>query len=173
MEPRRLPAADSMTVVLDLGCHSYPDHPNDESVETLIARFRPSLFYGFDPHPDLIETSEFRGGGKVTIRRAAAWTHDETVGFYVNGLSSSIGGTLPVPCFDLADWLELSGPAVVKMDVEGAEYELLEHLIDRNVHRNIERLLIEWHRPPKAPRDWAVRRGLILDAIRCPVEDWR
>ncbi len=160
------------SVVVDLGCHFHPDNPSDASVVTLLARFRPALFYGFDPHPDTAETCTFLDGGKVTIRRQAAWTFDGETGFHANGITSRLeaDGEIAVPCFDLASWLD--GPVTLKMDIEGAEYELLEHLIATGAHRNLERLLVEWHRPPLAPKQWRQRQKGILSALTCPVENW-
>jgi FkbM family methyltransferase len=161
------------SVVVDLGCHFHPDNPSDASVVTLLARFRPALFYGFDPHPDTAETCAFLDGGKVTIRRQAAWTFDGETGYYANGITSRLEDDgEPVACFDLAAWLTVSGPVTMKMDVEGAEYELLEHLIATGADRNVERLLVEWHEPPIGPKQWKRRQRRILAALDCPVEDW-
>ncbi len=175
MESGRLPEAGQVTsVVVDLGCHFHPDNPSDASIVTLLARFRPALFYGFDPHPDTPVTCAFLDGGKVTIRRQAAWTFEGWAGYRANGITSRLeAGGEPVACFDLAAWLDVSGPVTMKMDIEGAEYELLEHLIATGAHRNVERLLVEWHEPPIGPGNWRRRRGSILSELNCEVEDWQ
>jgi FkbM family methyltransferase len=57
----------------------------------------------------------------------------------------------PVPCFDFSRWLiEHVGPeqCVVKMDIEGAEYNLLEHLIRQGTHKLVTELVVEWHEQP-------------------------
>ncbi|KND01639.1 FkbM family methyltransferase [Spizellomyces punctatus DAOM BR117] len=47
---------------------------------------------------------------------------------------------------------------VVKMDIEGAEYEVLPHLVETGAYKLIDVLLVEWH--PRHPAfneaDWAV-----------------
>ncbi len=63
------------------------------------------------------------------------------------------------PCIDLARLLRLytqNDFIVVKMDIEGAEFELLIHLIKENVLSLIDVLIVEYHRnllPFKTPYD--------------------
>lgn len=56
---------------------------------------------------------------------------------------------MTVPCVDLAHYLaDRSGPdtrIVLKMDVEGAEYDLLPHLLKSPVMDRIEMVLCEFH----------------------------
>lgn len=57
-----------------------------------------------------------------------------------------------VECIDLNHYitsLNLENNFVVmKMDIEGAEYNVLDHLIEKNTINNIDILLIEFHREP-------------------------
>lgn len=168
-----------MTVVVDIGCHNHPRHEgrSQDSVARLIARFRPHQLFGFDPHPDMPELAGW-GSGMTTIlvERKAAWTHDGLIGYTAREdlpLRSKVGGgegTL-VPCFDLSAWLA-GRRVVLKIDAEGAEYELLEHLHATGRDWNVERLLVEWHSPPQGPPDWEARRDRLIDVLRCPVEVW-
>jgi FkbM family methyltransferase len=85
------------------------------------------------------------------IIRAAAWTHDGEVTFYPGEhqgkvtqgsslLESKMTGwldkdnPLTVPCMDLAAWLSRLDrqqcEVAIKMNVEGAEYELLPHALE-------------------------------------------
>ncbi|HUG67816.1 MAG TPA: FkbM family methyltransferase [Pirellulaceae bacterium] len=55
---------------------------------------------------------------------------------------------IEVPCEDVARMLESYSAEdfiVVKMDVEGAEFAILRHLIQRGVIGRISRLYVEWH----------------------------
>jgi len=55
---------------------------------------------------------------------------------------------IEVACEDLARILGSYSPddhVVVKMDVEGAEFTILRHLIQRRVINRIKRLYVEWH----------------------------
>lgn len=143
-----------MNVVVDLGCHTHAGYPEDESKNRLIERFEPRHYYGFDPHPDT-PFFVFHDGDKlrVEVERAAAWTHEGHVGLVVppavmNPLRTHVTEGSTVRCFDLAEFLNDVGPAVVKMDVEGAEYTLIPHLIETGAIKQVSLLLIEWHGEP-------------------------
>jgi FkbM family methyltransferase len=168
-------------VVVDLGCYTHPGYPEDESTRTLIERFDPKTYYGFDPHPDLVERMEsVKGGTDVVIFRMAAATYRGSISYDPRPdrpLAAATGsGPLIVPCFDFAAWLSVLTigrlRVIVKMDVEGAEYTLLPHLIETGAIQWIKRLLIEWHRPPIGPDDWQQRRDMLVPLIPCEVEEW-
>ena len=162
-----------MAVVVDVGCHGHPEHQgrSHDSIRYLVDRFRPALLYGFDPHPDTAVGELRLGRTLIRTYRQAAGTRDGTVAYTARGLSSFVGGGADeVPCFDLAAWLEANTPAgcVLKLDVQGAEYALLEHLLATGADRLVLRLLVEWHKEPR----WKRRRAKILRAWRSPVETW-
>ena len=170
-----------MTVVVDLGC---ANHNNIDSIRLLAKRFKPDVIYGFDPLLPL-NTTRWHGRTKVVRQQKAAWTHDGVVDFRDDGVASCVigpdGPTLReemrlqdsvaprwVECFDLAAWLYEMGDqhrllpgdhVVVKMDVEGAEYTLLHHLMKTGAIGVIDLLLIEWHWQP-------------VENLPCPIEDW-
>lgn len=168
-----------MTVVVDIGCHTHESRPDHDSVRTLIDRHQPERLYGFDPHPAMkIYTAEHRDGTWVTLARWAAWTHDGTVRFDPSDgtpLSAHVraNGPLEVPCFDLAKWLHGKQHRVIlKLDCEGAEYTLLEHLLDTDAVDWVDRVLVEWHgchdgcEQRRAEIEWRLgERGI-------PVELW-
>jgi len=55
-------------------------------------------------------------------------------------------GGIEVPCLDLATWLENNGHNhvdLLKLDIEGAEYEVLEHLLKRGIP--VSQILVEFH----------------------------
>lgn len=161
-------------IVVDLGCATYPGFPADESTNALIERFKPSVYYGFDPHPSVIERDRWIANTRTIIERKAAWTYDGTIGFVtvpevLNDLRSHVDPgdpNDPVPCFDLANFLFATeryaqGALVLKLDVEGAEYTLLRYLVSRGADRLLNCLLVEWHGPP------------LLDLpLACPAEPW-
>lgn len=97
---------------------------------------------------------------------AAAWVESGVVEFFHSGPSEAstvmrgkheingwpqIDYSKPdrVPCFDFGKWLRsnftLMDDVTVKMDIEGAEYDLLEHMFrDRSIHL-VRKLFCEWH----------------------------
>jgi FkbM family methyltransferase len=136
-------------------------------------------FYCVEPNILLIPrilgvASELRA--PLHIIWAAAWTHDGTIDLFQSGkdeASTVIRGKMEhsgwlqidyerpeaVPCFDFSIWLlrhfALTDNIVVKMDIEGAEYELLEKMIqDRSIHL-VTKLICEWHfdRYPSVSRE--------------------
>jgi Methyltransferase FkbM domain len=147
------------------------------AIGPLLERFKPDLFYGFDPHP----ATELRMGvgsdGKfltsILIARKAAWVYDGVVPFVPAGLRSRIDEEgESVVCFDLARFLlELpEDEIIVKMDIEGAEKLVLEHLIATGADRRISLLLVEWH----DHRDFVETfdRADLIARLHCPIEEW-
>lgn len=57
--------------------------------------------------------------------------------------------TVQVPCVDFAAWIQRnchpSDEIVVKLDIEGAEYHVLEHMFHIGVADWVDQYYIEWH----------------------------
>ena len=165
-------------IVVDLGCIGWlaPDRRSmEDSISLLVKRFQPAVLYGFDPHPGLQEGIGKAFGTVVMTSQRAAWTFDGQVALELQGNCTHVteGLRTDVGCFDLARWiLELpKAELVMKMDVEGAEYVLLPHLIEQGAMERVARLLIEWHTGRYA-NGLESDRDEILDLIDCPVEEW-
>jgi FkbM family methyltransferase len=172
-------------IVVDLGC--FP-HRDEISIEPLIDRFRPDVLYGFDPWPALVEGEFAADGTRVVLERKAAWIEDGEIEFArvrgLRGWDSTVmraknakgewtgaGEIVRVPCFDFSAWLRtLPEPPVVKLDIEGAEFPVLEKLVADGTDAHVAELLVEWH-DDKMP-DFAERRASLLAALRCPVAPW-
>ncbi len=160
-----------MTVVVDLGCW---DHNGKyPSLEWLAAKYDPEMIYGFDPSPEFTLSEQVKAAAGLhrpcQLVQQAAWLYDGQIEYHSGHLSgggNNLGvaarrlgagptvmgrlgvvgeGSESVPCFDFSEWLGEHGPAVVKMDIEGAEYGLLERLVDDGRTHLITELLIEWH----------------------------
>jgi hypothetical protein len=62
---------------------------------------------------------------------------------------------------------------IVKMDVEGAEFPLIEHLMETQTDRCIGLLLVEWHTEKMTnPAELKRRKDLLISTLRCPIEEW-
>jgi hypothetical protein len=84
---------------------------------------------------------------------------------------TSAGEVIRVPCFDFSSWLRrLDERPVVKLDVEGAEFPILERLHEEGTDALIAELLVEWH-DEKMP-DFATRKAALLASLRCPIGPW-
>jgi hypothetical protein len=169
----------STGIVIDLGCVGWVrGNQMEDSISTLAKRFRPHIIFGFDPHPGLKEAVGKAFGTTVLTSRSAAWLYDGMIGLELQGNCTHVENGLvaeqQVPCFDLARWI-LGLPAVeivLKMDVEGAEYVLLPHLIEHGAMERISRLLVEWHTGEYA-HGLETDREAILAGIDCIVEEWQ
>lgn len=92
----------------------------------------------------------------------AVWVHDGMVEFAVDSDKQPLGSTVEsskasiwnnnkhimVDCIDFSEWLkQFSGysEVVVKMDCEGAEFEILNKLLDDGTLPIITLLLVEFH----------------------------
>ena len=165
-------------IVIDVGCAR---HGTEYSVERLLRMFRPSYLLGFDPDPHVSRAmpsaaalAELGGKTAVDLRREAAWTFDGEVGFVFNGSRGHVEEGDPrrtkVRCVDLARVIEEAPePVVLKLDCEGNEYELLEHLIERGAVSRLSRILIEWHKRAEPERRREIMRRV---SESCPVEQW-
>jgi FkbM family methyltransferase len=172
-------------IVVDLGC--FP-HRDEISIERLVERYHPDVLYGFDPWPALVEGESYVGVTRVVLERKAAWIEDGEIEFArVRGLRgwdstvmkaknsrqewTSRGDVIRVPCFDFSSWLRLLPERpVVKLDVEGAEFPVLERLHEDGTDALVAELLVEWH--DEKMENFAERRTALLSALRCPLGSW-
>lgn len=164
-------------IVVDLGCCGYERNGRlEESISTLIKRFKPAVLFGFDPHPGLRDAVGQVYGTIVVTSRRAAWTNDEDVGLCLQGNCTHVDPDEKqrAKAFDIAAWVRTLPEAriVLKLDVEGAEYVLLPHLIRHGLMDRFSHLLVEWHKGDLA-NGYESDRGSILAEIACPVEEWQ
>lgn len=103
-------------------------------------------------------TAAIRGFGFAEVINAAAWVHDGTLEMSDDRFAGSIFGEhkTPFPCIDVAALIgKYERVAVVKCNCEGAEYKLLEHLIEQGVIKNVDHLQVQFHTIEGQPyRDW-------------------
>jgi hypothetical protein len=164
-------------IVVDLGCCSYQrGNQLEDSIQTLIKRFKPTVLFGFDPHPALPDTVGQVYGTTVITSRRAAWTYDGDIGLALQGNCTHvhIDEEVRTKAFDIASWIRTLPEAriVLKVDVEGAEYVLLPHLIAHGLMDRFSHVLVEWHSGELA-NGYESDREAILAGIPCPVEEWQ
>ena len=163
-----------MKVVIDVGCARYG---GDFSIERLIDTVHPDVLYGFDPSWEQSMFTPWDGlQTNVVCVKKAAWTYTGTVRFLEDGLNGQIGDAdhWPwAPCIDLARFikrLDTGHEIILKMDCEGSEYELLEHLMFKGIDERLSLAWIEWH--PRGVPDPEERRASIERRLRCQVDEW-
>ena len=119
----------------------------------------------FEPNPDLWVHYD---GLPTRLIRKAAFTYDGEIDFTIDPVdgdgSTLVAGkrvdftrsvadedcpVLRVPCVDLSAFIRTAAQThdriVLKLDVEGAEYDILEHLLREGTIGSIERLYCEFH----------------------------
>lgn len=141
-------------------------------IATDIMRFMDAVVYGFEPHPELFAflTQKYKNDEKVIFRNSAVWDKNDTLDFKISsvenenviGLSerSSLFDNITfknkyksvrVPVVDLTEFIELgllkkhNEIYLLKMDIEGAEFDLIEKIIKTGMHRKIKYIVCETH----------------------------
>jgi FkbM family methyltransferase len=150
----------SNSVILDCGA-------NRGDITALFAKTGATV-YAFEPDPVAFRllSERFRSHQKVTCLQKAVWTENGFLQFYqhtdYNGhdidvtVSSSLirkkrnvsgKSRLTVETLNLLEFIKkLPGNiSIIKMDIEGAEIEILEQLISQNIHEQVKLILVETH----------------------------
>lgn len=175
-------------IVIDVGCATYG---GDTSIPALIDEFNPRFLWGYDP---AVEANEYViGGTLVTETKAAVWTYDGEIRFRVAGLGGQVDAKgAPVVCLDVAAIVgaakDLDDDVVLKLDCEGAEYELVPQLVYTDADLLLRLALVEWHcaecrmgiwnqdmHRDGCPADkaaWIRRRDAMRASLRCEVREW-
>lgn len=156
-------------IAIDVGAAQHRDPVT--SVERIIQRFDPPILYAFDPlaspYPPRV------GKTRVVTVRAAAWTHDGSLRFALDGTRSRIGATgVETRCIGLARFIrdQEDTDIVLKIDAEGAEYALLEQLAEEKLDRWLRIAWVEWH--PETHDGDRSREDWLKKNLVCKVEDW-
>jgi FkbM family methyltransferase len=133
-----------------------------------------------EPNSDLLPAIHARSlklGRPISVIWAAAWTHDGSMDLFKSSqdqASTVVSGKREyaeygwsqidyqspnhVPALDLSSWLlrnvQPADYVVMKMDIEGAEYAVLERMLAEGAMALVDVLRCEWHidRFPEMPR---------------------
>lgn len=112
----------------------------------------------FEPNPRYAPC--YQGLERHRLIAAAVWTEDGTRDFYldpVDGDGSSLlrdkrtgaldrDHPIQIATVDLSAWIGQQGDDVIlKLDVEGAEYAVIDKMLSDGTARYVRELLIEWH----------------------------
>jgi FkbM family methyltransferase len=118
----------------------------------------------FEPLPLNLEKIREKHGSnvRVTIHNYAVSTIDGETDFYCQNHGARTGSSLvkgkeglsefdriQVKTINLANWLNNikreDEELILKLDIEGAEYSVIPHLLENNVHHFIKIWLVEFH----------------------------
>ncbi|MDD4871881.1 MAG: FkbM family methyltransferase [Kiritimatiellae bacterium] len=108
----------------------------------------------FEPVPEFAEKirERFRRNGKIRVHEFALGGSSRKDVIKINADGSSLFAsadkTATVEVVDISEWLEKEGVRKVdlmKINVEGAEYELIERLIETRMIRIVNHLQVQFH----------------------------
>jgi len=90
--------------------------------------------------------NEFKDTDWAIVVQAAAWIFDDKLNFGGNGYWTShyIYGVQEYPCININKYLN-QPIAVLKLNVEGAEYDILDHILKSGLQKNIKNFQIQFH----------------------------
>lgn len=139
---------------------------NGYSVKVFRQVYDPNMeykIYSFEANPYHLKTFPKFEGFHVLIGDAV-WVDYTEMDFYLDYSRKRASSTLlkektsgdldkenpiKVKCVDLDDWIKgmftESDEIVLKLDIEGAEYTVLPHMIESGSIDYIDKLFIEWH----------------------------
>lgn len=132
----------------------------------------------------------------VAFSRKAVWIHNQTENFYLGGKHSrkdftessslikekktghlQINKPCMVECIDFSMWLKetfnKNDFIILKMNIEGAEYEVLNKMIDDNSIEYVNILHVQWHYN-KINMDKSIHDELCdrLNALNIKISGW-
>lgn len=153
----------SRSVYIDLGANK------GDTVAAYLQQNPSASVFAFEPNPKLAEIlrRRFAEHAAVSVLGAACWIMDGTTRFYIGHDESStlIEGKAHNPQFpqfdidyrnhtivrtiDFARWMienfSQDNDIVVKMDIEGSEYKVLQRLLDTDAIDLVREIRCEWH----------------------------
>jgi FkbM family methyltransferase len=163
---------ESISVLLDtredlIGCDAYLFECNPSHIETLNEISNNNKKYNF------------------IVKNEAIWVEDTNKEFFISiDIWGDLGCTLlpektekldrnnplNVKCIDFAKFLNSFSDEdyiVVKLDIEGAEYDVLNYLIDTNTITKINELYVEFHDMFFNKNSWEIKNRLSNYDIMC------
>lgn len=151
-----------MAIFCDIGCY---DGDTVEEFRNWRKLAFPLLtewnIYAFDPNPIFKEKWETVKDENTVFEQKAAWIEDGEIEVAIDSSTEPLGTTvmpgkkkiwdvsekIKVPCFDFSEWLkQFRGQfVVVKCDAEGAEFPILERMLEIGTASVPNYLLVEFH----------------------------
>ena len=135
-----------------------------ESILTAKQRFGiDTNVISFEPVPGLAKQLQeiHRENPTIQIQNSAVWINDKVKKFHLSeeytdgsSLLNSLNNLrdehyLNIPCFDLSTWIsecfDKDDYLILKLDIEGAEYEVLNKMIEDGTINLINEFWGEWH----------------------------
>lgn len=143
---------------IDCGAHC------GESILMAKQRFgSDTIVISFEPVPGLAKQLQniHKDNPTVSIQNSAVWISNDVKKFHLSeqytdgsSLLTSLNALredhyIEIPCFDLSSWIKETFSdedyIILKLDIEGAEYEVLNKMIEDGTVNMIKEFWGEWH----------------------------
>lgn len=145
--------------------------------------------FSFEPVPYL--ANQIQQTPDVTLIRKAVWIENGTIDFFFGRKKYPQSGTLlqktplaeeqshKVESIDFSQWIlnnfQRDDEIILKMDIEGAEYEVLKKMIIDGSISYIKKIYIEFHRKkakiPKQEHRTFIKQ--LQQSLQCPIGKWK
>ena len=122
-------------------------------------------FYCFEPVSYLAKEIKDRKDDKIEVIEKAVWLFDGEIDFYLNKpeVENHEEGTIfkneeienletiptKVQCIDFSKWIEdtfsMDDYLILKLDIEGAEYDVIDKMLHEGSIDYINKIFTEWH----------------------------
>lgn len=128
------------------------------------------IIYCFEPLPCFDEM--YKNRKDIIFSNKAVWINNGEINFYISKKMGGIGSTLKkekrsfhpdsknpirVECFDFSKWIinnfSKEDYIILKMDIEGAEYDVLEKMVNDGSIYYIKKAFVEFHARKMTPPD--------------------
>lgn len=160
--PRYRTAFESLTdgdVCIDCGC-------NAGSVSDVFLH-QGAFTYAFEPHPYLFEalSKKYHNVNSIELINKAVWDRNTDMDLHVqkvkqsevlnlegttlfgNRIDARVESKYTVAVIDLCEFISKLGRRVniLKIDVEGAEFEIIDQILEQGLHGEIDHIFCETH----------------------------
>jgi hypothetical protein len=136
------------SIVIDLGCYI------GEFTKIMEDKFN-CYIYSFEPIKLFYDVcvDKFKNNSKIKVYKAGLSNENKKVDFTIGGEASSMFSDEDRPEIDvdlikIDDFLEqekIQKVNVLKMNIEGGEYDLLEYMIKNNLTEKFENIQVQFH----------------------------
>jgi len=132
---------------------------DEEYMAKLLGIYNIDKIHAFEPFPDSFAKLQknCRGETRIQLVEAACWINDNKVRLYLGAspLSHSLcpeknnvdeNNYITVQGVNLSEYIRECGQIFhIKMNIEGAEYDVLDHLFSTGMINNVHSLTVQFH----------------------------